>query len=190
MADAPATNGGSPVTSYTVTVSRPGSPVHTLTRTTPGPVTFTGLAPLTGYTVRAVARNAVGTSGTAIKEVRTTALPAVIDIPATRLTPVPGMSISLTGAGLFGVGSGALTPAARTQLAWLARDLTGTKAILCEGFADNGSNTLANYWLGLSRASTVCNTLKADGVKATTSFISYGGTHPMWSRRAVIFVQR
>lgn len=194
---APPTDGGSTVTRYTVTLTRPGMPTKTLTRTVAGTVTFIGLTPLTAYTVRAAAQNAIGASATAVVPVRTTALPAVTPIPATRVTLVPGVSVSLSGAGLFGAGSTVLTPAARNQLALLARDLVAAKAIRCEGYSDFGGDPVANYWVALARAVAVCNTLKADGVKAAMSIVSYGGTRPATTgtnralnRRVIVFVER
>jgi hypothetical protein len=188
---APAFNGGSPVTRYTVTLSGPGIATKTLARATPGAVVFTGLAPLTTYTLRATALNVVGTSTQTVAGVRTTALPAVVYIPNTPRTTVlvPGQSVMLYWKGIFSIGSATLNATARAELSNLAHELTGDKAIVCKGFADTGVNSVANYWLGLTRAVNMCNTLNADGVKAATSIISYGGTHPMWSRLAVAFVQ-
>ena len=188
---APTSSGGSAVTGYTATLSGPGISTKTLTRTTPGTVAFTGLTPLTVYTLRATAQNVVGTSSETVTAIHTTALPPVAYIPNTpyATTLVPGQSVMLYGHGIFSVGSAAINPTARAQLLNLAHELRASKAIVCKGFADNGVNNLANFWLGLARAVNVCNTLKADGIKAATTVVSYGGTHPMWSRLGVVFVQ-
>ena len=62
---APASNGGSAITSYTVT-STPGGITKTLTQATGGTFTFEGLQPDTNYTFALTATNANGTSAAAI----------------------------------------------------------------------------------------------------------------------------
>jgi len=61
---APASDGGSAVTSYTAT-STPGGITQTLTQATGGTFTFDGLQPGTAYTFAVTATNAIGTSAAA-----------------------------------------------------------------------------------------------------------------------------
>jgi hypothetical protein len=61
---APASDGGSAVTSYTAT-STPGGITKTLTQATGGTFTFDGLEPNTSYTFAVTATNAIGTSAAA-----------------------------------------------------------------------------------------------------------------------------
>ena len=58
---APASNGGSAITSYTAT-STPGGLTQTLTQATGGTFNFDGLQPGTAYTFAVTATNAIGTS--------------------------------------------------------------------------------------------------------------------------------
>ena len=68
---APASNGGSVVTSYTAT-STPGGITKTLTQATGGTITFDGLQPGTAYTFAVTATNAIGTSAASISNSVTT----------------------------------------------------------------------------------------------------------------------
>jgi hypothetical protein len=71
---APASNGGSVVTSYTAT-STPGGLTQTLTQATGGTFNFDGLQPGTAYTFAVTAKNAIGTSAaTTSNSVTTTPL--------------------------------------------------------------------------------------------------------------------
>jgi hypothetical protein len=68
---APASNGGSAVTSYTAT-STPGGITQTLTQATGGTFNFDGLQPGTAYTFAVTATNAIGTSAAATSNSITT----------------------------------------------------------------------------------------------------------------------
>jgi len=68
---APASNGGSAVTSYTAT-STPGGLTQTLTQATGGTFNFDGLQPGTAYTFAVTATNAIGTSAAATSNSVTT----------------------------------------------------------------------------------------------------------------------
>jgi len=71
---APASNGGSAITSYTAT-STPGGLTQTLTQATGGTFNFDGLQPGTAYTFAVTATNAIGTSAaTTSNSVTTTPL--------------------------------------------------------------------------------------------------------------------
>jgi hypothetical protein len=71
---APASNGGSAITSYTAT-STPGGITKTLTQATGGTFTFDGLQPGTAYTFAVTATNSIGTSAAATSNsITTTAL--------------------------------------------------------------------------------------------------------------------
>ena len=74
---APASNGGSVITSYTAT-SSPAGGTGTLSQAGSGTITVTGLSPVTSYTFTVTATNAVGTSAaSAASNSITTALPAI-----------------------------------------------------------------------------------------------------------------
>jgi len=74
---APASNGGSTITSYTAT-SSPAGGTGTLSQAGSGTITVTGLSPSTAYTFTVTATNAIGTSAaSAASNSITTALPAI-----------------------------------------------------------------------------------------------------------------
>jgi hypothetical protein len=74
---APASNGGSVITSYTAT-SSPDGITGTLSQAGSGTITVTGLSPSTSYTFTVTATNAIGTSAaSAASNSITTALPTV-----------------------------------------------------------------------------------------------------------------
>jgi len=74
---APASNGGSTITSYTAT-SSPSGGTGTLSQAGSGTITVTGLSPSTAYTFTVTATNAIGTSAaSAASNSITTALPAI-----------------------------------------------------------------------------------------------------------------
>jgi len=78
---APASNGGSVVTSYTAT-STPGGITQTLTQATGGTFTFDNLEPSTAYTFAITATNAIGTSAAATSNSVTTKPLAVASLSA------------------------------------------------------------------------------------------------------------
>ena len=73
---APASNGGSVITSYTAT-SSPGSVTGTLSQAGSGTITVTGLTGGTAYTFTVTATNAVGTSAASAASNSITTLPVI-----------------------------------------------------------------------------------------------------------------
>jgi hypothetical protein len=88
---APASNGGSTITSYTAT-SSPGSITGTLSQSGSGTITVTGLTASTSYTFTVTATNAVGTSAPS------SASNSITTIPSSW----PGLIGSAYGGGYFG----------------------------------------------------------------------------------------
>jgi outer membrane protein OmpA-like peptidoglycan-associated protein len=162
----------------------------------PGAVSFAGLTPSSAYALTVVARNAMGSSASTVISVRTAALPAPTPVP-THGTMAPGTSATLTGSALFAANSATLTPQGKDQVRSLSRALAAAQSIRCEGYTDFGGDAVANWWLGLARAQSVCLALRANGVKATETLVSYGqlkpvttGTHRELNRRVIVFVER
>ena len=80
---APASDGGSPVTSYAALSTPPGG-TGTLTGPSSGTIAVTGLAPGTSYTFHAVAINAVGPSGSSVES---NSVGTPLDVPAAPESP-------------------------------------------------------------------------------------------------------
>ncbi len=194
---APTTNGGSPITGYALSLARTGMPTRVVEMRAPGTVSFTGLSAHTGYVLRVVARNALGTSAATTTQVSTTPLPAPRSIPKVAVPMTAGESQILSGAGLFATGSATPSAAALREIMVLAHELAGVKAIQCAGYTDLDGGPLANYLVGLARAQTVCWVLRVDGVRATAATVSYGQSRPATTganrelnRRVVITAER
>jgi hypothetical protein len=82
---APASDGGSAITSYTAT-STPGGIIKTLTQATGGTFTFDALQPGTAYTFAVTATNAIGTSTAATSNSVTTTPLVVASLSALSFT--------------------------------------------------------------------------------------------------------
>ena len=193
---APASNGGTALYGYVLTLRGPNVVKSVLTASA-GTVSFTGLMPSTTYTLTTAAGNAIGLSSNRVTTVHTTALPAPLPIPSTHRALAPGESATLAGTGLFAGGSATLTAGGRSQLRHLAAELTGARTIRCEGHADFGGDPTKAWWLGLNRALVVCNALRANGVAATQHLYSYGllnpvttGSHRELNRAVIVFVEK
>jgi outer membrane protein OmpA-like peptidoglycan-associated protein len=171
---APENDGGAPVQRLEVSVKGSGA-----ARTYPvgaegGRLRVAGLRPRTAYRVTVVAVNRAGSSAAATASVSTKPVPKKPQpISAVKGTLHPGMTATLTGDGLFRYGSAKLTGAGRAQVSTLATTLTTAKRIRCEGHTD-GAPSRANHALGLARAKAVCSTLRAHGVKAKATAVSFG----------------
>jgi len=74
-----------------------------------------------------------------------------------------------------------LTPNGRRIVHEIARELKGARAVECEGNTDSLGGASYNQWLGLQRAQVVCHALRALGVRASMSTISYAATRPVAS---------
>ncbi|MFT4035951.1 MAG: OmpA family protein, partial [Patulibacter sp.] len=108
------------------------------------------------------------------------------------ITPTSGEKVSATeqtslrlpetvivGDAMFNTGSSVLLPAGRSFLDKLARSQVkfATK-IECQGHTDSQGDAAENKRLGLARAETVCDYLKAKGVTAKRSTSSFGESKP------------
>ncbi len=82
---------------------------------------------------------------------------------------------------LFVPGAATFTAAARAAGEAIARQLAGARTVVCEGNTDSIGSWHYNYELGLRRAQAVCGMLRALGVDAHFSAVSYGYERPVAS---------
>jgi predicted phage tail protein len=129
---APVSNGGSAITSYQISYTRPGAAAATVN--TVGPVTsfnVTGLLQNTAYTFQVAARNAVGLGPSTAGVTRTTLTAAAAGTPG-----APAIGRARQGAS-----NGAITAFA----AWAAPASNGGSPItgyVVQAYADNGVTTI------------------------------------------------
>ncbi|HEY5110994.1 MAG TPA: fibronectin type III domain-containing protein, partial [Acidimicrobiales bacterium] len=146
----PSTNGGTLITSYTVT-SSPDGATCTVSSATATSCTVTGLTDGTTYTFTVVATNSAGTSATG--DASNSATPAkVVKKPK---------SVTLTASN-FASGSSTLTKTMKSKLAKFAATIIrdGFNSITVTGFTDSQGTSAVNLSIGLLRASAVANYLR------------------------------
>jgi len=80
---------------------------------------------------------------------------------------------------LFDENSWHLTSSAWAIVRGIAAELRGARTVVCEGNTDDFGTTSYNQGLGLHRAQVVCMALRALGVHATMSTVSYADTRPV-----------
>lgn len=91
-------------------------------------------------------------------------------LPQTRLI-IPADS-------MFASGSSTLLPQGQQFVQEAAKQLATAITITCTGYTDSQGGVSYNYRLGLARATTVCDQLKASGTTARLYIASGGLTHP------------
>ncbi len=155
--DPPATDGGAPITGYTVTSSPDGL---TATGTT-GPLTVTGLTNGTAYTFTVTATNTAGTGPASDASAPVTPVPAVT---------VPGTPTGLTAA----PGNGQIS------LTWTAPTSTGGAAIsdYVVGYRPHGTGSFTVYPDGVSTAgmATVLGLTNGSSYDFQVSAVNSAGT--------------
>ena len=78
----------------------------------------------------------------------------------------------------YGVGVARLTPLQRRHLQAMARQLGGTRRVVCAGHADASARPRHARRLGLRRAGAVCRFLRKQGVAARLRTVSRGSARP------------
>jgi len=86
---------------------------------------------------------------------------------------------TFSGDNLFVGGTATLTTAGRSQLRTLAAALRHAHGITCEGYADYATPAAVAAASATARARTVCNQLRAFGVRAARAVVGYGSRRPV-----------